>query len=166
MASPDFEELLAEFNAHRVRYLIGGAHAVALHARPRASKDLDIYIDPTPANARRTIQALADFFGGSAPKYVTLEALLDPDSILQLGVAPVRVDLLSHFATMSFRKAWAARRPASFGSVPANYLGLVELIAEKQHFGRPQDIADLLVLRRARARARTTLRKRKRATRR
>ena len=135
MAHPDFEELLAEFNARRVRYLIGGAHAVALHARPRASKDLDVYIDPTVANVRRAIHALADFFGGSAPKYVTVEALLDRHTILQLGVAPVRVDLLSHFATLSFRQAWAARTPGHFGTVPANYLGLVELIAEKQHFG-------------------------------
>ena len=92
MAHPDFEELLAEFDAGQVKYLIGGAHAVALHARPRASKDIDIFIEPTRANAERAVSALARFFGGTAPRYVTVEALLDPDSILQLGVAPVRVD--------------------------------------------------------------------------
>jgi hypothetical protein len=148
MAHPDFEELLAEFNSHRVRYLIGGAHAVALHARPRASKDLDVYLDPTPANASRVLRALTAFFGGTAPQYVTVEALLDPHSILQLGVAPVRVDLLSHFATVTFRKAWAGRKSARFGKVPANFLGLDELIAEKKHWNRPQDAADLAVLRR------------------
>ena len=94
MAHPDFEELLAAFDAHKVRYLIGGAHAVALHPRPRATKDLDLYLAATRANARRVIRAVAEFFGGTAPSYVSVENLLDPDMLIQLGVAPVRVDLL------------------------------------------------------------------------
>lgn len=150
MAHPDFEELLAEFNAERVRYLIGGAHAVALHARPRASKDIDIFIDPTRANATRAVTALKRFFSGTAPRYVTVDALMDPDSILQLGVAPVRVNLLSHFATSSFRQAWNRRHVARFGNVSASYIGLEDLIAEKAHWSRPQDLADLVVLLRAR----------------
>ena len=149
MAHPDFEELLAEFNAERVRYLIGGAHAVALHARPRASKDIDLFIEPTRANAERTLSALARFFGGKAPRYVTVDALMDRDSILQLGVAPVRVDLLSHLKTLPFREAWKKRHVARFGHIRANYLGLDDLIAEKAHWSRPQDLADLVVLRRA-----------------
>jgi len=154
MAHPDFEELLAEFNTARVRYLIGGAHAVALHSRPRASKDIDVFIDPTPANAKRAMLALTRFFGGTAPRYVTVEALLDPDSILQLGVAPVRVDLLSHFRTLRFREAWKGRCVAQFGKVSANFIGLDDLIAEKSHWSRPQDLADVAVLQRARAKGR------------
>ena len=67
MACPDLAKLLAAFGAHGVRCLIGGAHAVALHARPRATKDLDIYLAATPANARRVVRAVAEFFGGAAP---------------------------------------------------------------------------------------------------
>ena len=78
--SRDFEELLESFNAAGVRYLIGGAHALALHARPRATKDLDVFIDPTRTNARRVIAGLSSFFDGSAPSYVTEEALLGPES--------------------------------------------------------------------------------------
>ena len=61
--SQDFEELLASLNSRKVRYLIGGAHALALHARPRATKDLDLFVAPTHANAQKFIEALTDFFG-------------------------------------------------------------------------------------------------------
>ncbi len=144
--SRDFEELLESLNARKVRYLIGGAHALALHARPRATKDLDLFVSPTRPNAKRCIQALSDFFGGSAPSYVSIETLLDPNLIVQLGVAPVRVDLLSHFGTLSFAEAWKSRVDAKFGSVATHYLGREQLIAEKTFFDRPQDRADVAAL--------------------
>jgi len=144
----DFEELLESFNAAGVRYLVGGAHALALHARPRATEDLDLFVDPTKTNARRVLEALRSFFGGSVPSYISVDALLDPDSILQLGVAPVRVDILSSLATTSFRRAYNRRVHAAFGSVPADYLSREDLIAEKSHFDRPQDRADVEALRR------------------
>lgn len=152
MAHPDFEELLAEFNAARVRYLIGGAHALALHARPRASKDLDIYVDRTEANARRLMAALREFFGGKLPSYIDMQSLTDANTIVQLGVAPVRVALLSQLAMTTFRQAWKHKVRAKFGATPTYFLGLDDLIAEKEHFARPQDLADLVPLRRARAR--------------
>ena len=145
--SQDFEELLESLNARKVRYLIGGAHALALHARPRATKDLDLFIAPTRANAARFIRALSDFFGGPAPSYVSVETLLDPDLIIQLGVAPMRVDVLSHFGTLTYADAWRTRVDAKFGSVDAHFLGRDELIAEKTFFDRPQDRADVAVLR-------------------
>jgi hypothetical protein len=95
---------------------------------------------------------LSSFFGGEPPKYVNVESLVEPESIIQLGVAPVRVDLLSHLATTTFREAWTRRARAKFGRVQVGFLGLDDLIAEKAHFARPQDLADLVVLRRARAR--------------
>ena len=84
-----FEELSP---AQRVRYLLIGAHAVALHARPRATKDLDVLLDPAPPNLRRTLVALSAFFGGADLGY-SVEDLADPDAIIQLGLAPVRIDL-------------------------------------------------------------------------
>jgi hypothetical protein len=144
--SQDFEELLESLNARKVRYLIGGAHALAFHARPRATKDLDLFIAPTRTNAERLIKALSDFFGGPAPSHVSIKALLDPSLIIQLGVAPVRVDLLSHFGTLKFSEAWRTRVDAKFGSVDAHYLGRDQLIAEKTFFDRPQDRADVAAL--------------------
>jgi hypothetical protein len=90
---------------------------------------------------------LRAFFGTEPPGYVTEAALLDPEVIIQLGVAPVRVDVLSAFGTISFRQAWAGRKDAVFGSVPAHYLGREHLIREKLHFDRAQDRADVAALR-------------------
>src|SRR5712691_203669 len=94
MPSQDCEEFIAALNAHGVRYLVIGAHAVAFHARPRATKDLEVLLEPTAENARRALAALRDFFGGADLGH-TVEDLLDPQWIVQLRVAPVRIDLLS-----------------------------------------------------------------------
>lgn len=152
MAYPDFEEFIGALNARGVRYLIVGAHAVAFHARPRATKDLDILVDPTPANARRLRAALHDFFGGSPPGYADSD-LLDPDAVLQLGVAPVRIDILSRIdGVKKFGEAWRRRVKGMFGGVEAHYLSLDDLVAAKAAAGREQDRADLVSLNRARQR--------------
>ena len=149
MASRDYEEFIASFNARGVRYLIVGAHAVALHARPRATRDLDILTDPTPANARRVLAALRDFFAGADLGY-SVDDILDPGSILQLGVAPVRIDLVAAIPGLtSFRAAWKNRVDGRFGSEPAHYLGLEDLVSTKRATARPQDLADLKILERA-----------------
>jgi hypothetical protein len=154
VAFPDYEEFIAAFNAHRVRYLLIGAHAVAYHARPRATKDLDVLIDPAPANARRALAALRAFFGGADLGY-TPEDLADPDSMIQLGVAPVRIDVTSAIpGCPDFQAAWRRRVRAPFGAVPANYLGLEDLIRAKHATGRDQDRADLRALQLAKRRKR------------
>jgi predicted nucleotidyltransferase len=142
MASRDYEEFIAALNARGVRYLIVGAHAVALHARPRATKDLDVLVDPAPKNARKVLTALHDFFGIDLG--YSVEDLTDPRWIIQLGAAPVRIDLTSHIAGFArFGAAWKNRVDARFGSVPAHYIGLDDLITAKGAAGRPQDQADL-----------------------
>jgi hypothetical protein len=168
MAYRDYEEFIAVLNAHGVRYLLVGAHAVAFHARPRATKDLDVLIDPTPANARRVLSALREFFGGVELGY-SEEDVTDPRWIIQLGVAPVRIDLMSEIpGSRSFDAAWRNRVDASFGGVPAHYIGLDELIAVKGAVDRPQDRADLRILERAKGGPRLTKRssRRRRRTRR
>lgn len=153
MPSHDYEEFIAALNAHGVRYLVVGAHAVAFHARPRATKDLDVLLDPTRANARRALEALRDFFGGVDTGY-TAEDLADPRWIIQLGVAPIRIDLMSVIQGLSdFKEAWKNRVEARFGSVSAHYIGLDDLIRAKESAHRPQDRADVSVLRRAKHRA-------------
>jgi len=154
--SRDFEELLASLNAADASYLIGGAHALAFHARPRATKDLHLFIDPTLTNARRIRRALGEFLGGDPPDYVSVDALLDPASIVQLGVAPVRVDLISVFGTLTFRQAWAQRVEGRFGPVPTHYLSRDHLIAEKRYHDRPQDRADVGILLRTQQRPQST----------
>ena len=158
MPSQDYEEFIAALNAHGVRYLVIGAHAVAFHARPRATKDLDVLLEPTAENARRALAALQDFFGGADLGY-TVEDLLDPQWIVQLGVAPVRIDLLSEIPGFSsFEAAWRNRVDAQFGAVSVHYLGLDDLLRAKEAAGRPQDRADVRVLQRAKGQAQLTKR--------
>jgi len=158
MASRDYEEFIAALNGHGVRYLIVGAHAVAFHARPRATRDLDILLDPAPANARRALDALRDFFGGADLGY-TIADLTDPRWIIQLGIAPVRIDLHSQLpGCPTFNAAWKNRVEGRFGVVPAYYLGLDDLIRAKEAAGRAQDRADTRVLRQAKDRGQRTKR--------
>jgi len=154
MPFQDYEEFIAALNKHGVRYLIIGAHAVAFHARPRATKDLDILVDPTPANARRIQKALRDFFGGVDTGY-TMEELIDPRCIIQLGVAPIRIDLMPDvLGCPDFSAAWKKRITSRFGNIKAHYPGLDDLITMKEASRRPQDLADIRPLKRARKRRR------------
>lgn len=146
----DFEEFLASCNAHEVRYLVVGAHAVAFHARPRATKDLDILVEPSFENGERLLDAIREFFGGSDMGF-TAEDVAELDSVLQLGVEPVRIDLLSSISGVdSFQDAWERRVDALYGDVEAHFLSLEDLIAAKRSAGRTQDRADLEHLERAR----------------
>lgn len=148
MPYPDYEEFIASLNEHGVKYLIVGAHAVAYHGRPRATKDLDVLIDPTPDNAQRALAAL-EMFLGVKTGYST-EDLLDPETIIQLGVAPVRIDLLSKIkGCPDFAAVWEKRVEARFGTVSSCYLGFEDLIIAKEAAGRLQDRADVRSLKRA-----------------
>jgi hypothetical protein len=89
----DYKEFIAALNARGVRYLVVGAHAVTHYARPRATKDLDVFLDGELANAERVLVALRDSYRGADPGY-TVEEIADPSWILQLGVAPVRNRLI------------------------------------------------------------------------
>jgi hypothetical protein len=145
---PDFEEFIASLNAHRVRYLIVGGYAVGFHARPRATKDIDILVDRTTPNARRARACLLSFLGGPAPN-ITEAKLRNPRTLIVLGMPPVRIDVLTSIdGVPSFAEAWKRRAEGRYGSTPANFLSLQDLIAAKAAAGRPQDLADLDVLER------------------
>jgi predicted nucleotidyltransferase len=156
---PDLEELVGILNEHGVRYLIIGGYAVGFHAIPRATKDLDVYIDPTVRNIARLRAALVDFVG-VAPT----TDLSNPKKILMIGTPPQRVDILSSVpGVVSFARAWKKRAKGRFGRFATQYLSLADMIAAKTAAGRPQDLADLQSLERAKAYARTRRRKRVRS---
>ena len=149
MKSRDYEEFVESLNASGAKYLIIGAHAVAFHARPRATKDFDVFIESTPDNVERVLVAIRDFLGSDLG--LTTEDLATPGRIVQLGVAPSRIDLLSRLASRrDFAAAWESRVDAKFGDVDAHYLSLDDLIEEKESADRDQDRADLRSLRRVR----------------
>jgi hypothetical protein len=139
--SSDFEELLALFNVHNVRAVIVGGHALAFHGRPRYTNDLDIFLEPSATNAAALMRALEDFGFGSVG--LTPQDFSSPGKIVQLGVAPNRIDLMTAIDGVTFDEAWADRVHGTFGSVPVSFLGRRTFLDNKRAAGRPQDIADI-----------------------
>ncbi len=165
MPSQDYEEFIGALNAHGVRYLVIDAHTVAFHARPRATKDLDILLEPTAENAHRALAALREFFGDADLGY-TVDDLINPRWIVQLGIAPIRIDLLSGIPRITdFEAVWRNRVDAYFGTVSVHYLGLDDLLQAKEAAGKPQDRADVRVLQRAKGKVQSTQRSSRRSSR-
>ena len=142
--SPDFRELLATFNAHGVDFLIVGAHALAAHGHVRATKDLDLFIRATPENAARAYAALADF--GALLHDLTEEDLHTPGTVFQIGVPPVRIDLVTEIDGVAFADAWKGRFETTLAGIPVAVLSLADLIRNKKEAGRLQDLADVEAL--------------------
>ena len=140
----DYEEFLALLHKHRVRYCVIGSFALAVHAKPRYTKDMDILIDPTRTNAKAVLQVLKDF-GFDSPE-LTEDDFLDPEQIIQIGYEPVRIDILTSIAGCSFSDAWESRITARYGSIDAFFIGKQALIRSKRASGRKQDLADLELL--------------------
>ncbi len=137
----DFEDILELFERHRVRYLIVGGMAFIYHAKPRYTKDIDLWIDPDPDNVKLVNQALTEF---GSPELMSPET---PDEILQLGVAPNRIDLLRDVVSMEFSEAWPRRIQAAYGSVSANWIDLEGLLEIKSAIDHPRHQEDARVLR-------------------
>ncbi len=140
----DFVDVLDAFLRADVRFLVVGAYAFAVHARPRATGDLDIWIEPTPENAGRVMAALREF--GAPLHQVTEQDFTQPDVVLQIGVAPRRIDILTVLTGLTFGEAWADRTAHAIGPLVVPFLGRASLIRNKRATGRPQDIADLSYL--------------------
>jgi hypothetical protein len=128
-----------------VRALVVGAHAVAFHAKPRFTKDFDLFVEADVENAERLLAALADFGFGALG--LTREDFATAGRVVQLGVAPSRIDIATAIDGVSFEEAWAGRVAGSYGSTPVWYIGREELIRNKAAAARPQDLADLSWLR-------------------
>ena len=117
----DFKELLELFNGHRVEYLIVGAYALAMHGAPRATGDLDLWVNPTPENARRILRALGEFGVGGLE--LSTADFVKPEHVVQLGVQPVRVDLVTAIDGVQWDEAWQGKLAGEYGTVPTHYLG-------------------------------------------
>jgi len=140
----DFRDLLALFNAHHVEYIIVGAHALAYHGAPRYTGDMDILVRPHPENAKRIMEALDEFGFGSLG--LVAQDFTAPDRVTQLGVAPVRMDIVTSITGVSWEEAAAGRAQGSYGDVVVHFLGRQEFILNKRALGRKKDQADLEAL--------------------
>ena len=144
----DYEELFKLFNKHKIRYCIIGSYALAFHAKPRYTKDIDVLIEPSEKNSRRIVRALKEF--GFENLSLSEEDFRTRGKIIQLGYEPLRVDLMTSVEGCSFGRAWKNRIKGIFGSEGVYFIGLDELIEVKKRSSRLQDQADLVFLLEAR----------------
>lgn len=136
----DFRDLLRAFVDHDVRFLIVGAYALAVLGRPRATGDLDVWIDPTPENAGRAFAALREF--GAPLHDLTPDDLAHPGVVFQIGLPPLRIDVLTQITGVEFTAAWPGRQAAMFDDVSVPVLGRDDFLRNKRATGRLQDLAD------------------------
>lgn len=137
----DFRDLLAEFNVQGVDFIIVGAHALAAHGHIRATQDFDVWVRPEAENAKRVYRALQEF--GAPLQDLTEADLVTPGIIFQIGVAPIRIDVITAIDGVEFPEAWANRMSTKFDDQPASVLSKEDLIRNKRAAGRTQDLADL-----------------------
>lgn len=139
--NPDFRDMLCEFNAAGVEYLLVGAYALAVHGLPRATGDMDLWVRPTTENAHRAYAALAGF--GAALRDLAPDDLATLDIVFQIGVAPRRIDVLTSIDGVDFVAAWERRVMTVVDGIDVPVLHKADLIANKRAVGRPKDLADV-----------------------
>jgi hypothetical protein len=127
---PDYKELFELLNTHNVDYIIVGAYALAFHGAPRFTGDIDIFVKPDPENADRILDVLKEFGFGSLD--LDKSDFQQPDQVIQLGVPPVRVGLLTSLTGVTWQKADSGKVEAAYGDVPVYFLGRKEFLANKK----------------------------------
>lgn len=144
----DFRDLLVELVDAGARFLVVGGYAVAVHGHPRATKDIDVWVEPSAANAARVYVALSRFGAPVAQFEISADDFETYDGVLQLGVAPVRIDILTRIGGVGFADAWEERTELEVEGRKVPVLGLRALIKNKRFAGRIQDLADVEALER------------------
>jgi hypothetical protein len=141
----DLEEDLREFvellNALEVRYLVVGAFAVAYHGYPRYTGDIDLFIEPSIENAQKIMMAIEQFGFGDIG--LSVEDFLQDNQVIQLGVAPNRIDLLTFLTGVNFTEAWENRERGEIAGLNVSIISKELLKRNKAASGRSKDLADL-----------------------
>jgi hypothetical protein len=140
----DFLDLLRAFIEGDVRFLVVGAYALGVHGRPRATGDLDVWVDPTPDNGVRILHALETF--GAPLQQVTADDFSRPGIVFQMGLPPFRIDVLTQLSGLTFAEAWPDRIQAPFGALTVDVIGREAFIRNKRATGRAKDLGDIEAL--------------------
>lgn len=142
----DFRELLIALRAEDVRFLVVGAHALAAHGVPRVTGDLDVWVEPTAMNATRTWRALVDFGAPLAALGVSEKDFTTPNQVIQLGIPPFRIDILTSISGVEFTSAWQESVQGTLFDVPVQFIGREAFIRNKRASGRTKDLDDIRAL--------------------
>ncbi len=133
--------MLSALSDEHADFIVVGAHALAAHGLVRATGDIDIWIRPTDENATRVIAALRRF--GAPLHDLTVDDLTKSDTVLQIGVPPGRIDILSGISGVSFDDAWPRAMDVDLTFRCVKFLSKNDMIANKRASGRPKDLLDL-----------------------
>ena len=139
--NPDFRDMLLALNDVKAEYLIVGAYAVAAHGHPRATGDLDIWVNADPENAVKVYRALSLF--GAPMHEIVEEDFATPSVVFQIGIPPGRIDILTLVSGLTFESAWKSRFEMTIDGVRLPVVSRADLVTNKRAAGRPKDIADL-----------------------
>ena len=140
----DLRDLLKAFIDHDVQFLIVGGYALAVHGHPRATGDLDVWLECSEANASRAYEALRVF--GAPLQDLQVEDLSTPGTVYQIGLPPVRIDILTRITGVEFDAAWGDRLDAEIDGLRVPVIGREALLANKRALGRTRDLADVEML--------------------
>ncbi len=138
---PDFSEFLSLLNSAQVEYLLLGGYAVAYYGVPRATGDMDVWVNPDPANTARLVVALRQF--GFTEAAITPERFAKPGQVFRMGMPPLRIELLTSVTGLDFRAAYAQRRVVRIDDVEVALIDLGDLKANKRAVGRRKDLDDV-----------------------
>lgn len=140
----DFKEFLELFNAKGVEYMIVGSYALAYYGAPRYTGDIDVFVRRTEDNARRIMEALKEF--GFVFPNLTWADFVKDDTVVQLGMPPVRIDILTFLSGMDWATATAHKVSDEIDGVPVFVIGKADYIVNKRASGRAKDLADIEAL--------------------
>lgn len=137
----DFKEFIELLNKNSVRYLIVGGYAFSFHAEPRFTRDIDFFVEGSEENAEKLLNALAGF--GFKDIGLSKVDFIKAGDIVQLGVPPVRIDLMTSVTGLDFSAAWENRVSGNYGGIQAFFVSKADLIRNKTAVGRKQDLSDI-----------------------
>lgn len=141
--NPHYKELLQLLNEFEVEYLIVGGFAVMKYGEPRYTKDLDVWVCNSRQNSLRVVEALKKFGAPLDHDQITEDTFAEKQVVYQIGVAPVRIDILTEITGVEFSNAWKKRVASTFFGVPVHFISIDDLMINKQALGRSGDLKDL-----------------------
>lgn len=141
--NPHYRELLQLLNEFQAEYLIVGGFAVMKYGEPRYTKDLDVWVHNSPQNSARVVEALRKFGAPLDRDRITAQTFTEKQLVYQIGIAPVRIDILTEITGVEFADAWRRRVASTFFGVPVHFISLDDLISNKKALGRNLDLKDL-----------------------
>jgi hypothetical protein len=142
----DFLDLLRALLETDAQFMVVGAHAMAVHGVPRATGDLDVWISPDPENVDRVWQSLLKFGAPIEGLDLSRSDLETPETVVQIGLPPRRIDLMTTLTGLDFEASWVNRIVHRVGSLAIPFLGREDLVRNKRATGRPKDLVDLDIL--------------------